>query len=210
MKNIAKLALVALLGISVSQVQAQDKRAAAVLDAMGNKYKTMKSFQASFNYGTGGSQGQSGQVITKNGKFRLTMAGQEVYNDGKTLATYIRETNEVNLSAYEPTEDLNPAKIYTLYQKGYNYRYLGEKKMGTATVETVELIPQNKAAKVANVKITVSKTDKSIKGWEITDKAGKKQTFTIRQFTPNVAVSDAAFSFDAKKHPGVEVVDLRD
>ena len=181
MKNIVKIAFVGLLGLSVAQ--AQDKRAAAVLDAMGNRYKTMKSFQASFNYGTGASQGQAGQVVTKNGKFKLTMAGQEVYNDGKTLATYVKETNEVNLSNYEPSEDLNPAKIYTLYQRGYNYRYVGEKKMGNTTVETVELIPQNKAAKVANVKISVNKADKSIKGWEITDKAGKKQVFTCLLYT---------------------------
>jgi outer membrane lipoprotein-sorting protein len=43
----------------------------------------------------------------------------------------------------------------------------------------------------------------------IFDKNGNKYTYQIKTFTPNVKVPETTFAFDAKKYPGVEVVDLR-
>ena len=43
----------------------------------------------------------------------------------------------------------------------------------------------------------------------ITDKNGKRQTFKVNKFTPNVPVDDTYFVFDKAKFPGVEVNDLR-
>jgi hypothetical protein len=33
--------------------------------------------------------------------------------------------------------------------------------------------------------------------------------YSVTKFNPDVVVNDAMFTFDAKKFPGVEVVDLR-
>jgi outer membrane lipoprotein-sorting protein len=41
------------------------------------------------------------------------------------------------------------------------------------------------------------------------DKGGNKYRYSLTKFTPNVKVDDAFFTFDAKKYPGVEVIDLR-
>ncbi|MCK7553823.1 hypothetical protein MKQ70_01895 [Chitinophaga sedimenti] len=41
------------------------------------------------------------------------------------------------------------------------------------------------------------------------EKNGNKVTYEITNFTPNAAVTEGTFTFDAKKYPGVEVVDLR-
>ncbi|MFT4031985.1 MAG: outer membrane lipoprotein carrier protein LolA [Siphonobacter sp.] len=185
---------------------AQDKRAATILDAMSKKYKSMQSFGASFVYGAAG-ESYKGDILTKNGKYQLKLAGQEIYNDGKTIATYVKENNEVSLSNYDPSEgDFNPANVYTIYKKGYKYSFVQEKGGN----EIVDLVPESKSSKVAKVQITVGKTDHSIKSWVITEKSGKTQSFRITKFTPNVSLTDAAFTFDKNKHPGVEVIDLRD
>lgn len=197
--------------ISVFGAKAQDNKASTIIDAMQLKYKAMKTFAASFTYGTEGTtQTTQGNITVKGQKYRLKTSGQEIYNNGKEISTYIKETNEVNISDYEPSEnDLNPAKVYTFDKKGYRYVFIQEVKEGADTYEVIELSPEKKGTQVAKVKIKLNKKDKSVKSWVITDKNGKRQTFKVNKFTPNVPVDDKFFVFDQSKYPGVEVNDLR-
>ena len=41
------------------------------------------------------------------------------------------------------------------------------------------------------------------------DKGGNRYKYTITKFVPNANVSENYFTFDTKKYPGVEVIDLR-
>ena len=188
-----------------------DKKSTAILDAMSNKYQKIKSFKALFTYTPDGGKPLKGEVTTKGTKFRLKMAGQEIYNDGKLMATYIKETNEVNLQDFDPsaTGDLDPTKIYSAYKKGFKYAYVQEKKEGSQVYDVVELIPTNKNSQVSKVQISVSKNDKSIGNWKIFQKNGEKVTYKVDQFQPDVTVADNFFVFDAKQYPGVEIVNLR-
>lgn len=197
--------------ISVFGAYSQDSKAGAIIDAMQKKYKTMKSFGASFTYGVdGSSQVLQGNITVKGSKYRLKTGGQEIFNNGKEVATYIKETNEVNISDYEPSEnDLNPAKVYTFDKKGFRYVFVQEVTEGGESYEVIELSPEKKGTQVSKVKIKLNKKDKSVKSWVITDKNGKRQTFKVNKFTPNVAVDDKYFAFDKSKYPGVEVNDLR-
>jgi len=211
MKKFALL-WVLMAGLVPAASAQKDKRAAAILDAMAKKFKAMSAYSAAFTYTPdGGGESFKGDVTVKGTKFRLKLAGQEVFNDGKTLSTYVKETNEVNVQDFDAaaTGDINPAKIYTIYQKGYNYRYLGEQKQGGQAIDVVELTPEKKNTQVVNVQIAVNKKDNSIRSWKITDKTGKVTSYRIDRFTPNVGVNDAFFTFDKSKYPGVEVVDLR-
>jgi len=57
--------------------------------------------------------------------------------------------------------------------------------------------------------LRIDKVNKQISNIVVNDKNGNVYTYLIKSFTPNVKVNDSLFSFDAKAHPGVEVVDLR-
>ncbi|GAA4462283.1 hypothetical protein GCM10023189_38780 [Nibrella saemangeumensis] len=189
----------------------KDKRAEAILDAMSKKYKAMPAYQAAFSYTAPGAKPYTGDLTVKDNKFRLKLAGQDVYNDGKTMYTYIKESNEVNVQDYDnsATGDFNPARIYSIYKEGYNYKHLKEQKQGGRTVDVIELTPEKKNTQISKVQINVDKADKSVRSWQITDKSGKVTNYTITSFTPNAKVADNYFVFDKSKFPGVEVVDLR-
>jgi len=178
---------------------------------MSTKYQKIKSFKALFTYTPDGGKSLQGDATVKGTKFRLKMAGQEIFNDGKMMATYIKETNEVNLQDFDPTQtgDLDPTKIYSAYKKGFKYAFLEEKKEGDQMYDVVELTPTGKNSQVNKVQIQVSKKDKSIKNWKIWQKNGGKVTYKVDTFEPDVAVADNFFVFNAKQYPGVEVVDLR-
>jgi outer membrane lipoprotein-sorting protein len=202
--------VISLLG--TADVQAQgDKKSTAILEAMSNKYQKIKSFKAVFNYIPEGQKPLKGEATVKGTKFRLKMAGQEIFNDGKLMATYIKETNEVNLQDFDPTAtgDLDPTKIYTAYKKGFKYAYLKERKEGAKTLDVVELTSTNKTSQVNKVQIEVNKADSSISSWKIFQKNGQVVTYKVEQFQPDVNVADSFFAFNSKMYPGVEVVDLR-
>ncbi len=192
----------------------KDKRAQAILDAMSKKYQSLQSYQAAFTYasaGTGAKESYKGDLTVKGEKFRLVLGGQEVFTDGKTMSTYIKESNEVNMQDYDKNEtsELNPTQIYSIYKRGFTYRFLKEQKLGGRTLEVVELTPNRPKSTIATIQISVDKADKSVRNWLINNKDGKKTTYSITKFSPNVNISDGYFVFDKSKYPGVEVVDLR-
>jgi outer membrane lipoprotein-sorting protein len=204
--------VVAFSSTILTTVKAQgDKKSTAILDAMSTKYEKIKSFKATFTYTPEGGKSLKGDATVKGTKFRLKMAGQEIFNDGKLMATYIKETNEVNLQDFDPSAggDLDPTRIYSAYKKGFKYAFLQEKKEGAQTYEVVELTSTGKNSQVDKVQIQVNKADKSINSWKIFQKNGQKVTYKVEQFQPDVAVADTYFTFNAKQFPGVEVVDLR-
>ncbi len=191
-----------------------DKRAGTILDAMSNKYKALTSFKVIFTYtneGQGTKESLKGDATVKGTKFRLKMAGQEIFNDGKIMTTYIKESNEATINNYDPKEvgDVDPTKIYTIYKKGYKYIFIEEVTESGRVYEVVELSPEKKDSKVAKVQIKVDKKDKSIKSWKVTQRSGQRLVFRVDKFTPNIKVEDKFFAFDASQYKGVEVIDLR-
>lgn len=213
MKKAAWVLSLALV-MSLPAIAQKDKRAQGILDAMSKQYKSFKSYQATFTYasaGAGANESYKGELAVKGSKFRLKLGGQEVFSDGQTMSTYIKESNEVNVQDYDEasTSELNPTQIYTIYKRGFDYRFLKEQKQGGRTLEVIELTPNRQKSPIATIQISVDKADKSVRNWLIINKDGKRTTYTITKFTPNVNIPDAYFLFDKSKYPGVEVVDLR-
>ncbi|MFM1821269.1 MAG: hypothetical protein RLZZ402_1628 [Bacteroidota bacterium] len=194
-----------LLFLSFS-VFAQSNKAVSLIDGMQKKYKAMGSFSANFTYQTDGAATMSGSITVKGTKFRLKTAGQEIFNNGKEVATYIKEINEVNISSFDPSEgDLNPAKIYSFDKKAYKIALKGE----SAGVSTVELSPVAKGTQIKSITLKINSKNLSVNDWTILNKAGKKQYFKVAKLNSKVNADDKLFTFDKKAFPGVEVNDLR-
>ncbi len=212
MLTMRKIVVVMML-MSCQLYSQTDKRAAAILDAMGNKYKTMTSFRVAFTYGddVNAKDNMKGEATVKGTKFRLKMAGQEIFNDGKLMTTYIKETNEANVTNYDPKEigDIDPTRIYTAYKKGYKYLFIEETTENGRSYEVVELSPEKKDSKVSKVQIKIDKKDKSVKSWKIVQRSGQRAVFKVDKLIPNVVVDEKFFAFDSAKYPNVEVIDLR-
>jgi outer membrane lipoprotein-sorting protein len=192
-----------------------DPKALEILEAMSKKYKAIESFEANISYTLTNdvekiNEEFKGKISVKGEKFRLTLPEQEVINNGTTRWTYLPEAKEVNIDNFDPnSDDVNPSKIYEIYKKGFKYLYLSDKMEGGVMCEEVDLVPDKKDAQYFKIKMMINKKDKSIQSWTMYDKAGNRYKYTITKFNPGVKLDDALFTFDPKKYPGVEVIDLR-
>lgn len=192
-----------------------DKKAALILDAMSKKYKAYKTFQAKFTYTLENKaenikETQSGTISTSGHNFRIEFAGQEIYCDNKTIWTYNKEVNEVSVNDYNPKDaDINPAEIFTLYQKGFLYRYVDEKNENGRMVQNIELTPKDKKKSYFKIRLTIDKVASQIIRSVIYDKNGNIYTYQVNKQSPNPKLDASFFLFDKKKYPGVQVIDLR-
>jgi len=192
-----------------------DPKALEILEAMSKKYKSITAFEANLTSGmTNDSEGIKeefkGKITVKGDMFRLLLDDQEIINNGTTVWTYLPSAKEVNIDNFDPgSDEVNPTKIFDMYKKGFKYLYLADKTEGGVVCEEVDLVPEKKDAQYFKIKMMIVKKDKSIQSWTMFDKSGNRYKYTITKFVPNVKVDDAFFSFDPKKYPGVEVIDLR-
>jgi outer membrane lipoprotein-sorting protein len=217
MKKITALLLFTIISVTGSYAQNVDAKAKAILADVSKKYRSYNVIKTDFTFTLENPQAkikesQQGSLIAKSNanKYKVTMTDQELYSDGKSQWTYLKDNKEVQITDVDNNADgINPAKIFTVYEQGYKYLFTGEKKVGAKTLQTIDLSPLDIKKTVFKIRLTIDKAAKQITNVVIFDKSGNKYTYAIKAFTPNVKVAETTFAFDAKKYPGVEVVDLR-
>jgi outer membrane lipoprotein-sorting protein len=207
----------------MTSVQAQganptknDPAAKKVLDAVSAKFKTFKVPQASFTYTVENAQGKAlstkkGMVTMKGNKYKVSLDGLEIFSDGRSTWNFDKSSNEVTIDNVNTSSSaMTPQKMFTnFYDKDFYYKMNGEKKIGTKTIQEIELTPIDKNRPYHKVYIQVDKATKTLYSAKFLEKTGGRYSYTVNSLKQNVTVSDAFFSFDKAKFPGVEVVDLR-
>jgi outer membrane lipoprotein-sorting protein len=216
MKKIV-LSLLAVAGFVSASYAQTDAKAKAILADVSKKYRSYDVVKTDFTFILDNPQAkiketQQGTLIVKakTNKYRVTMTNQELISDGKNQWTYLKEDKEVQVTNADNNGDaLNPAKIFTVYEKGFKYTYTGESKVGGKVFQMIDLAPTDVTKSYFKIRLGIDKTAKQIGSVVIFDKSGNKYSYNVKKIIPNVKVPESTFAFDTKKYPGVEVVDLR-
>ncbi|MFI5155953.1 MAG: outer membrane lipoprotein carrier protein LolA [Chitinophagales bacterium] len=191
-----------------------DPEAKKILDLVSTKMKTYKAIQAAFTLkiedSKGASQGsKSGTAYVKGNKYHVIITGQEIFCDGKNIWTYDKAANEVTITKFDPATNGLTQKLFTnFYDKDFLYKLNGEKKMGTKTVQEIEMTPIDKTKNIFKIYLYIDKATKTVYSSRMLDKSGNVYIYTVNTLKNNATISDASFAFDKSKYPGVEVVDL--
>jgi outer membrane lipoprotein carrier protein len=191
-----------------------DAKAQAILQNVSKKINSLKSLKANFAlHLTGGkvNETKKGTFAMKGQKYHVLINGQEIICDTKTMWTYTKDDNSVQVSAYDPNaQTISPAKLFTnFYDKEYRYKYMGEQKVQGKSCDVIEMTPIAKGKQFAKIDLDIDKTTSMVVSGNVYEKSGSKYQYDISGFAPNASLPDTYFTFDAKAHPGVEVVDLR-
>jgi outer membrane lipoprotein-sorting protein len=202
--------------VSVQQQQ-EDKKAKSILDELSAKTKGYNTIKAEFIFTIvtreKKTETQNGTIQLKGDKYKLDIKGQQIYCDGKTVWTYMKDAKEVQINNVTPPSDenINPSTIFTVYEKGFKYKFDKEEVQNGNTIQIIDLYPNNPdKKKLHTVKLQIDKAKKQVTGIILLMKDGSTYTYTIKNFSPNIDINESTFTYDPKAHPGVDVVDLRD
>lgn len=208
--------LICLGSIVLGQTEQADKKAQEILKGVSAKYKSFKSVKATFvitleNEKDKSKDVQKGTIYLKGSKYKLEISSQDVISDGKTRWTYVKDANEVQIDNQKTDENsITPTNIFTMYEKGWLFKFTGEQKEKGMVYQLIELVPVDpKKKNIFKVKLTINKNDKFITTAKMFDKNGGVQTITVEKLTPDAITDDALFTFNSAKYPGAEIVDLR-
>ena len=176
--------------------------AKSVLDKTAAVVSNKNGVQANFTM-TGGMGNVSGTIAVKGRKFHATTPIATMWFDGKTMWTYMKKNEEVNITTPNEAQlqKINPYNFINLYKQGYDMTMSKSDK-----TYTVHLTAKN-SNKIQELFITVDKN--TYHPTQVKMLQGKKWTvFDISNLKAQT-LSDAIFTFNSKDFPSAEVIDLR-
>lgn len=182
-----------------------DWDAKTVLDKASSEFRKCASVNVTFEVAIGGDI-DSGTILLQGNKFHTQLSNTMTWFDGKTMWSYVKDNDEVNVTEPKPAQlaKMNPYAFIDMYKNGYDIAF------GVNTHDYFEVVLTTKNDKNTIKKAVIrinrmnyqpmyilmggSKADIEIK--VKTYKKGKKQ-------------ADSAFKFNQKKYPSAEIIDLR-
>ena len=205
-----------LFNFSNAQVEKDATKAKQILDGVAQQTKSCSTIEISFSYTMEDkkkkiNETKTGTACMKGEKYWLDFAGQNIICDGKTIWTYIKDANEVQINTVNPDNDqsINPSKLLTTYDKNFTPKFIKEEPRAGKTIQIIDLTPM-KGRSYYKIRVEIDKATKQISKSIVYDKNGSTiYTYLVTKFTPNKVIADTKFTFKNSDHPGVEVVDLR-
>lgn len=194
----------------------QDPKAEFILQAVSKKHKKLAGFRAEFTHESESNSGQTlgsskGKIMVSGNKYRLTTESQILICDGKNVWAINPKAREVTLSDYEPDpDDITPDRIYSFYQKGFKYVFMGEVKNKGRIWQTIDIEPENLQKEISKIRLFVDKASLNITKWIVFERgSNNREVFLIDKFEPLPKVEKTEFSFSKKQYPNLKLVDLR-
>lgn len=214
-----------LLMSSINFVKAQDNekdiKAKSILDEISKKNKSYASVKIDFEYKMENkidkiNEKMNGILEVKNDKYHLVLGEQEIFCNGKTVWTYLKSSNEVQINNVPPPNErdedyIDPTKIFTIWEDNFKYQYAGLKTIDGSKIDIIKLFPLNPAEKnYHTIIVNIDNNKKQVESIVIKGKDGTNFTYKVKKITVNPSLNDDNFNFNKNKYPGVEFIDLRE
>lgn len=160
------------------------------------------SFTASGNAGTANCK-----MTVNNSKFLLETPEIAVWFDGKTQWTLNRARKEVSISQPDADElsQINPMLILNRFVKSYKAEFL----KGNSGVKTVKLTSAKRGSDISTAVVNFNASTSMPQSIVLTLSSGNTASIKISSIKKGKNLSSGVFTYDVKKHPGIEVIDLR-
>lgn len=216
MKNILFTGFLLIFFIGVQAQQNTDAR--QILDEVSKKTRSFKSISASFVFTLENEQmdiyeQNEGSVKLKGQKYvvELPDIGIKVFSDGKTVWNYMEDGNQVTISNMEESgsELMDPSSIFTIYEKGFQSKLIGDKKLGNEVFHEIELYPDSGEQDVSKIILLIGKADKMIKSALLYGTDGNTYGIEVTKMDTTADLPDSWFVFNSSDYGDVEIIDFR-
>lgn len=210
------------VGRKVAKAEAQreglnvkDAEAEQVLQKARTRMNTATDFSATFKYELENKAAKQkavvkeGSIKVKRERYRVDFSDQLLVCDGKTIWNYLRVENECNISNYDPNEGFSFDRIFKVYNDDMKARYDRADRVAGVQTDRVTLFPVKANTEYFRIELWISKRDAVPVRMRVYARNGSVVTYDLGQVKLNTGVPESEFTFQAKSHPGVEMVDLR-
>jgi len=181
------------------------QNATSVLDKSAATLRAAGNVKIGFTLEVDGGA-SAGYIKLQRQKFVVNVGGSITWFDGKTMWTYVKANEEVNVT--NPSADavakMNPYAFLSFYKKGYTA------KMGKGTAKEHEVLLTGKSGSpYTNVVVRINKSTQYPTFIKMTSSKGAVTTIRCNSFLKNQKYKDSTFQFNKKNYPDAEIVDLR-
>ncbi|NOR75076.1 MAG: hypothetical protein GQ525_07940 [Draconibacterium sp.] len=196
----------------------QDEKAKGILDKVSEKTSSYTTISADFSFSLKNEEIEidekyEGAIKIKGQKYCVDIPnnGYTVISDGETLWTYMKDGNQVTISNIEDegSELMDPSAIFSIYEKGFDSKFVAEKKVGGKTVYQIDLFPDSDEHDVSKITLLIDKATLMIHSALLYGTDENLYGIEVKKFVPNKDFSDSEFVFDASKYDDVEIIDFR-
>lgn len=149
---------------------------------------------------------RTAEVRYHKGKYRLVADGQELISDGTSVWHWNKQAKEVTVSTLsdDDIDLMNPGRLLNDYQRSFKAKYIRTDDDGTAVID---LQPRS-ARSYHKIRLFINEESGILKRMEVHKFDSSREVYDVVDFkrTANAA---SQFTFDASKHPDVEIIDMR-
>jgi outer membrane lipoprotein carrier protein len=217
------LTLIAFVCFSINlsaQKEALDPKAKAILDELSTKTKAYKTIKATFTITIENKDKkkdtQDGSILIKGKKYKVSLKGQEYYNNGTFIWNYVASAKETTKDFAPKPDDKSKAKkgidvskMFTIYEDGYKYRFDKEELEDGVNVQVIDLYPTNPDQQdFHTIQLRIDKAKKQIHSVKFINKDGSTRYIKINSFTPDADMADDLFNYEATPHAGIHLEDM--
>ena len=192
-----------------------NEKSLAILNAVSDTYKNSTGTQIELKIGfvdnkTALTASANGTLKTTGKKFSLITDFAEMVFDGKTLNVYDKQSKELTISnpTQEEVSDLDPTAIISMFKEGYKIS-APEVSSTDANLTTIRLYPEDRKANYSMITITINTATSTPVEINTSGKNGVDNSVTLKKVETNKKFPDSTFEFNADKHRGIIITDLR-
>ncbi len=193
----------------VTQAVTAQNNAEALIRVLVNQVKSHQNMEMKFSYQISLDEktlidALKGKAWLQGEAYKIELPEQQTISDGKTIWSYLVDDEEVLVSNATEGTDNTPLKLLTSLDKNYAATLTNIDAQGNAVIELAN--PKGQYKRIT-LKINTKKTE--LKNVDIYMEDGSKVMITIEEMKFDQNLDDNFFTFDAKKHPNVDVIDMR-
>lgn len=200
--------------ISFGNLNAQnDEQAKNILDKVSVFYTQQQSIEADFvlnivNDDAGIDESQNGKLLVKGDQYKISTEELVRVSDGQSIWTHFLNDQEIQITDFDPEEEeMTPAKLFTIYEEGYLYSYVGREN----GMDVIDLSPEDTDNPYFKIRLFIDSGASYIKSGTVYSRNGTQMTYSIQNMDFSEGdLGDENFKYDTSRFGSeVEVVDLR-
>jgi outer membrane lipoprotein carrier protein len=220
-KRLLTITLLLLSGTFLfAQKEALDPKAKTILDELSVKTKSYKTIKSTFSILSETKEKkkdtQEGTLMIKGKKYKLSLKGQEYYNNGTFIWNYVASAKETTKDFAPKADDkakskkgIDISKMFTIYEEGYKYKFDKEEMQDGVMVQVINLYPTNPDQQdFHTIKLIIDKAKKQVHSVKFLNKDGSTRTIVLNSFVTDTDMADDLFNYESTTHQGIHLEDL--